>query len=260
MKRISLLDRLCREFPDRERERLRALIVCREVAVDGEILTDPKALVAAGAHVALHQSSSFVSRSGEKLAYALREWTFPVTGQVFIDAGASTGGFTDCLLRFGAERVYAVDVGWNQLDYTLRRNPRVVAMERTNIMQVGALDPIPFAGVADLSFRSLSGAASHIISLTSSGQLIALIKPQFETEHRLESFNGVVSRREDRHQILRDTVARLQDEGVCLSRMAASPVTGRGGNQEYLALLCSAESNQQELSSSEREKLISSLP
>lgn len=243
MKRVRLLDLMCSLYPHTQRERLMANIVCRDVRVNGELVCDPKQFVDAQSSITI-ETGGYVSRGALKLEHALKLWQVDVRGKVFLDAGASTGGFTDCLLSFGAAFVYAVDVGYNQLDYRLRSDQRVRVMERTNIMHVRDLDPVPDAAVADLSFRSITGAASHILSVTAAPLLIALIKPQFETDHRLSSFNGVVSSRVQRHQIIRDTITRLKDQGVALSALTASPVPGRSGNQEYLALLTRAEARE----------------
>jgi 23S rRNA (cytidine1920-2'-O)/16S rRNA (cytidine1409-2'-O)-methyltransferase len=236
MKRVRLLDLMCSLYPHTQRERLMAHIVCKDVRVDGELVSDPKQLVGTRSSVTI-ETGGYVSRGALKLEHALKLWNIDVKSRVFLDAGASTGGFTDCLLSFGASYVYAVDVGYNQLDYRLRRDERVCVMERTNIMHVRDLDPVPDAAVADLSFRSITGAASHILSLTKDQLLIALIKPQFETDHSIGEFDGVVSSLSERHQILRNVYEQLTDENVAFSALTASPIPGRSGNQEYLALL-----------------------
>ncbi|MDA3835741.1 MAG: TlyA family RNA methyltransferase, partial [Spirochaetales bacterium] len=164
-------------------------------------------------------------------------WDICAEGKIFLDAGASTGGFTDCLLQHGAAHVFSVDVGWNQLNYKLRSNPKVTVMEKTNIMLVDQLDPVPYAAVADLSFRSLTGAANHLLSLTAKPLLVALIKPQFETNRELTEFNGVVESTAVRHAIVKKTLHLLKEEGVAVSRLTASPILGRKGNREYFALL-----------------------
>ncbi len=236
MKRLSLLDLLCRRYPERDRERLLALILCRDVIVDGGRIVDPRESVSFDAHIEIHEDS-FVSRGGVKLQYALDLWNVTIQDKVFIDAGSSTGGFTDCLLQHGAKHIYAVDVGYNQLAYQLRRDDRVTVMEQTNIMHVSGLDPMPDAAVADLSFRSIGGAASHIIEQTQEGWMIALIKPQFELQHEIISFDGVIRDTSVVEKTMLKVFSILQDEGVGMERFVSSPIRGAKGNREYLAML-----------------------
>lgn len=215
-------------------------MLCGEVVVDGERVRDPRERFAADCEITM-VSKRFVSRGGEKLEGVLDAWHIDVEGKVVLDAGASTGGFTDCVLQRGAALVHAADVGHNQLDYSLRTNPRVHAMERTNIMDITALDPPPHLATADLSFRSIAGAARHILSLTTENLLVALIKPQFEWRDPDEAFSGVVRSEESVKRILADVRARLRAEGCEIAREAPSPITGRRGNQEYFFLLRAAD-------------------
>lgn len=219
-----------------ERERLLALVLCRDVLVNGGRITDPRELVSFDDVIDIREGG-YVSRGGIKLQHALDTWRVDVKDKVFIDAGASTGGFTHCLLDYGARRVYSVDVGYNQLSYQLRRDPRVVVMEQTNIMAVEDLDPAPHAAVADLSFRSIGGAAPHILSQTTEHWLIALIKPQFELQHELPTFDGVVRDAAVQRTILKKVSTALYEEGVGVERITASPIPGKKGNREFLALL-----------------------
>lgn len=234
MKRARLLDRLCALHPDRSREELLSLVLCGDVRVDGSRIRDPQERIGAEAAVAI-EHERYVGRGGVKLERALELWELPVDGRVFLDAGASTGGFTDCLLQRGARAVHAVDVGYNQLDYRLRRNERVIVHERTNIMHVAALDPVPDAAVADLSFRSLRGAARHLVDLTADRYAVLLIKPQFEWTDAPADFSGTVPA-EALDGILARTLDALGDEGLALFAMSESPITGRSGNREFLLL------------------------
>jgi 23S rRNA (cytidine1920-2'-O)/16S rRNA (cytidine1409-2'-O)-methyltransferase len=230
-----LLDLLVQLYPDESRERLFSRVLCAEVLVDGSVIRDPKAPVSADAEVVL-SSKKFVSRGGFKLDPALEIWGAEVLGKVFLDAGCSTGGFTDALLQRGASIVHAIDVGVGQLDWKLRVDPRVVVHEGTNVMEVLNLDPQPHAAVADLSFRSLRGAAAKILSLTQEGWMIALIKPQFEWLQPPPEFQGIVP--DDKFdEILAGLERDLKDEGVRLADRIPSVVRGRKGNQEYLARL-----------------------
>jgi 23S rRNA (cytidine1920-2'-O)/16S rRNA (cytidine1409-2'-O)-methyltransferase len=162
-------------------------------------------------------------------------------GLVWLDAGASTGGFTDCLLSRGALAVHAVDVGYNQLAWKLRSDKRVIVHEKTNIMEVEkkSLVPSPSFAVADLSFRSLRGAASKILSLlkpASDAGLIALVKPQFENPDE-ENFNGVVKSQTVIKNVLELLAADLEHEGVYIENAALSAIAGRKGNSEIFLLL-----------------------
>lgn len=234
-KQRRLLDHLAILYPEISRERLFARILCGDALVEGERLRDPKTLVWADAEVLL-DAKRFVSRGGYKLQAALDAWNLPVHKRVWVDAGASTGGFTDALLQAGAQLVHAVDVGTNQLDWSLRQNPQVRVLESTNIMEVQLLEPRPWGATADLSFRSLKGAAAHILSLTEGNLLVALIKPQFEWENPPPEFAGVVPP-EEVDRIVTSLVNRLALEGISVRKVLPSPVRGRKGNQELLAWL-----------------------
>lgn len=235
-RRWPLLDLLAQRYPECEREKLFARILCGEVFVDGALEKDPKRRVNESAELLL-SSRRFVSRGGWKLDAALDAWDIPVEGGIWLDAGASTGGFTDALLQRGARLVHTVDVGTNQLDFRLRMDRRVSVHEKTNIMTLSALEPRPEGAVADLSFRSLRGAAGKILELTSGGLLIALLKPQFEAGPELgEGFRGVIEDAQLAPVLVR-TLEELADEGVHAVRLLPSPIRGRRGNQEFLIQL-----------------------
>lgn len=233
MKKKRLMQRLVEEFPEYTEKELFAAVLCGEVLVGSERIRDSKAMVAGDAVLELTRRK-YVSRGGFKLEKVLELWDLPVRGSRVLDAGSSTGGFTDCLLQKGAESVYAVDVGYNQLDYSLRTDPSVVVMERTNIMSVESLDPPPHWAVADLSFRSLRSAARHILDLTLDRRLIALMKPQFELERPDDDFDGVIRDPELILEIAAKLMAEMAGEGAYVRNAALSPVTGRKGNQELL--------------------------
>ncbi len=237
--RRRLIEALKEGHPEIEEKELYARVLCGEVLVDGEKVRDPSRRVSPGSRLAFQPRARFVSRGGEKLDPVLALWQVPVEGRVFLDAGSSRGGFAHALLQRGARRVYAVDVGYNQLDYRLRRDPRVTVLERTNLMslQPGMLDPPPQAAVADLSFRSLERAAAHLLRLAAEGWAIALVKPQFEWARPGPDFRGVVVRRSDTLAILADLLRRLWAEGSYVCRAARSPLPGRKGNIEFFFLL-----------------------
>lgn len=245
------------------RDQIVARIVCGEVLVDGERVRNPRTLVDEEAAIALAEPRRFVSRAGLKLQHAVSLWQLPVRGRSFIDAGCSTGGFTDCLLQNGARRVYAVDVGRNQLDYRLRRDARVVAWERTNVIDLrpADFDEAPSAAVADLSFRSLRRAAAHLLSLASDGWIVALAKPQFEWRRPREGFDGVVRDAAVVADVLASLVSDLWAEGAYLARAAVAPLRGRRGNVEVLLdLRRSAQGSAQAAESCLRQALDELVP
>jgi 23S rRNA (cytidine1920-2'-O)/16S rRNA (cytidine1409-2'-O)-methyltransferase len=239
MKRQELLALLRKLQPAADPEELHASILCGEVLVEGQRIRDPRFLVPADLSAIVFQRRRFVSRGGWKLEGALAGWGLEVAGQCLLDAGCSTGGFTDCLLQRGARRVIAVDVGYGQVDYRLRCDPRVVVLERTNALELTAarLPERPAAAVADLSFRSLRKAAAHLLSLTAGGWLAALVKPQFEWRHPDAGFRGVVRDREALREILADVAVDLAREGAFLQRASPAEPAGARGNREFFFLL-----------------------
>jgi 23S rRNA (cytidine1920-2'-O)/16S rRNA (cytidine1409-2'-O)-methyltransferase len=241
--RVSLIELLKRLFPLRDEKDLFAEILRGGVMVQGRTVLKPGVPVAADAEIVVREKAPYVSRGGEKLAAALARWSLDCAGKVWVDAGCSTGGFTDCLLQHGAALVHAIDVGENVLDWRVRSHPRVRVHEGVNIMAVGpgALQPAPECAVADLSFRSLRKAAAHILSLTRGAWGIFLVKPQFEYQSPPETFHGVVSDPAVLRVILRELLAALGAEGVYADQAMPSPLTGRKGNQEFLFLFRSGK-------------------
>jgi 23S rRNA (cytidine1920-2'-O)/16S rRNA (cytidine1409-2'-O)-methyltransferase len=235
-RRIKLLELLLQRYPEQSRERHLSSILCGDVFVSGELIRDPRRPVDYGTSLEI-KPKPFVSRGGEKLDNVLREWNIDVRDKIILDAGASTGGFTHCLLERGARHVYAVDVGRNQIHPRFRSDPRVTLYENTNIMAVDSLDPVPAGAVCDLSFRSLRRAAKHIIGITSEGWLISLVKPQFEWRNPAEDFDGVVRSADALAEILTDLIQGLQEEGLFVARAAESPLHGRSGNREFFFYL-----------------------
>ena len=181
----------------------------------------------------------FVSRGGEKLDAALTFWSIDVGGQRVLDAGASTGGFTDCVLQRGAAAVVAVDVGHGQLAWTIRSDPRVEVMERTNLRGLETLSggPAEFA-VADLSFISLITVAPALARLTTAdAQLVLLIKPQFEAGRARVGRGGVVRDCAVHRDVLGEVTAGLRTHGLVVADVMRSPLKGAEGNVEFLALV-----------------------
>ena len=230
------------------RARAQALVMSGAVWVDGDVTTKAGYRVAPDSEVVVEspRESSFVSRAGEKLDHALGAFGIRVEGRDCIDAGASTGGFTEVLLRRGARRVAAVDVGYGQLDWSLRQDSRVVVMERTNVRYLSGED-LPFSPdllVADLSFISLMVALGHLLSTTPSiEEAVVLVKPQFEAGPDLVGRGGLVRDAAVRAAVLRDVVEAFERMGFGAVEVTRSPVAGRrAGNVEYpLRLLRGAE-------------------
>ena len=221
------------------RTRAQAFIMAGAVRVDGELVTKAGSRVAPDSEVAVEapREGSFVSRAGEKLDHALNAFGMVVEDRDCLDAGASTGGFTDVLLRRGARRVVAVDVGYGQLDWSLRQDPRVAVVERTNVRYLSGED-LPFAPdllVADLSFISLSVALENILSTTPSiEEAVVLVKPQFEAGPEHVGRGGLVRNPEVRAAVLRDVTEAFESIGFGAVDVTRSPVAGRrAGNVEY---------------------------
>ena len=230
--REKLIKVLTAEFPDYTEKELYSMIMCGEVKVGDETVREAARKINPEANITI-AVKRWVSRGGEKLDSAIKTWDINCNGKVVLDAGASTGGFTDCLIHYGAVLVHSVDVGYNQLDYRLRSDSRVNVLERTNIMSVKQLDPAVDFAVADLSFRSIKGAAGHILRLTSENMLIALVKPQFELADTT-GFDGVIRDDEVLQKVLFETAAGLESEGVKVNAVISSPIRGGKGNREFL--------------------------
>jgi 23S rRNA (cytidine1920-2'-O)/16S rRNA (cytidine1409-2'-O)-methyltransferase len=188
--------------------------------------------------IAAVTGDDYVSRGGHKLAAALDRFAVPVDGRVAADVGASTGGFTDCLLRRGAARVYAVDVGRGQLAWSLRNDPRVVVMERTNIrdLAAGALEPVPDLCVVDVSFISLRTVAPHLLAVCAPDtDFVLLVKPQFEAGRARVGRGGVVRDPAVHAAVLDEVIAGLNGAGIGVRALTPSPLRGADGNVEFLA-------------------------
>ena len=219
---------------DYSREKAFALILAGSVTVNNSVIRDPKIKLNKNDKIEI-KLKKYVSRGGFKLEKAIKEFNIDCKGKVVLDAGASSGGFTDCLLQNGASMVYSVDVGYNQLDFTLRRNNKVCVMEKTNIKDVHQLPTNVDFAVADLSFRSIVPVISKILNLTQEKKLIALLKPQFEIDStRYPEFNGVISD----VSMLKDVVVNFfkscKELGYLITEFCESPITGGKGNREFL--------------------------
>lgn len=238
-KKELLLSFLIHKYPEKRKKELYAQILCGEVIVNGCVIKNPHMPVDVLSIIDFRADKKFVSRGGEKLDYILDSWNIETKNKVVLDVGSSTGGFTDCVLKHGARIVYAVDVGYNQLAFSLRNNARVRVMERTKVMELtrDSLKPSPDFAVMDLSFRSIRRAAYHVLTLLDGGRLISLIKPQFEYIHPQIDFDGVVRSKGEILRILKSLIKDLKQEGVEVLRIGKSPILGRKGNHEYFFYL-----------------------
>ena len=233
------------------REKAQSLIVAGLVSVDGRPAQKSAELIGPDAALAVETSDGFVSRGGEKLEHALATFSIAVDGLVCLDAGASTGGFTDVLLRRGAERVYAVDVGHGQLDWRLRGDPRVVVMERTNVRTLEALPEPIDAAVADVSFISLRLVLPTIGRLARPGApIVVLVKPQFEAGKDQVPRGGVVRDPATHRRVLLDLWVWALAHGLTPSGLTPSPIRGPAGNVEFLLWLTNAPADAADLSAS----------
>ncbi len=220
------------------REKARVMVMEGAVLADSRKVVKPSSLVSEDAVVQVLQRPAYVGRGGLKLEGALDEFGVDVASQVVMDVGASTGGFTDCLLQRGASRVYAVDVGYGQLDYRLRQDPRVVVMERVNARYPLALPERVDLATVDLSFISLEKVLPSVSEVVKNGgRIVALVKPQFEAGRRQVGKGGVVKDPLVHATVLGRFICWAVDRGFRLEGLTASTVLGADGNQEFFVLL-----------------------
>lgn len=221
------------------RERAQSLILGAKVLVNGLLMTKAGQAVSPEAEIQLlGQTIPYVSRGGLKLEHALRHFGIDPSGRIALDAGASTGGFTDCLLSFGAARVYAVDVGYGQLDMKLRNDPRVVVRERQNIRYLShELVPEPIqVATMDTSFISLKLVIPAVLKFLEPGAvMVALIKPQFEAGREQAARGAGVIRDPAVHEQVCESVSVFtQKLGFDIIGTVPSPILGPKGNREFL--------------------------
>ena len=224
-----------KKFSD-SREKAKREILSGWVKVNGETIRDASCMIEGSETIVVERPGGlFVSRGGEKLARALSYFEIPVKGFICADLGSSTGGFTDCLLKNGAVKVYSIDVGYGQLDYALRIDPRVVVLERTNARTIERNifnEKIDFI-TADLSFISFTKVSETILRVFESADGVALIKPQFEAD-KSEHKKGVVTKAENHLAILSRTIDALMRQGLGIKGLTHSPIKGPKGNIEFL--------------------------
>ncbi len=233
-KRLDLL--LQEKHPALSRNRIKAEIMAGNVLVNGSVNDKPGSLINPEADLYLRKPENpYVSRGGLKLAAALNDLDITVKDMIVLDAGSSTGGFTDCLLQNDARLVYAVDVGYGQLDYKLRQDPRVIVMERLNIrdLTLDDLKKIPHLAVVDVSFISLTKVIPVLKQLSIS-QLLLLVKPQFEVGRTDADKGKGVIRDPSLHQKVLISIAQFSaDAGYCIKNIVHSRYPGPKGNIEY---------------------------
>jgi len=220
------------------REKAKALIMAGQVVVDDHLADKAGLMVSVEAEIRLKgEPLPYVSRGGLKLAEGLDLFGIKVDGLSAIDVGASTGGFTDCLLQRGARLVYAVDVGYGQLAWKLREDPRVVSMEKTNIrhLEPGTLPELPDMAVIDASFISLDKVLPPTLRLIKDeGTILALIKPQFEVGKGQVGKGGVVRDEKKHLEVVATITALAQSLGLLVLGVCDSPILGPKGNKEFL--------------------------
>ena len=221
------------------RNKAQRLVMAGEVRVDGQLVHKSSELFDPSCNIVIKNKPKFVSRGGLKLEKAIAEFNInDIGGKICVDVGASTGGFTDCLLQNGAEKVYAVDVGFGQLHYSLRKNPKVIVMERLNVKDVkGFPEPVELVTI-DVSFISLKRVLPIIKSWYKAGKtmrVIALIKPQFEVGRKIAAKGrGVIRSEKDRQKVVKEILSAAQAEGLKVLGVTESPIKGPKGNVEYL--------------------------
>jgi len=218
------------------REKAQALILAGKVLVEGKVISKPGAFVHPKASIEVKEGLPYVSRGGLKLEFALKTFGVDPAGKVAIDVGASTGGFTDCLLQHGASKVYAVDVGYGQLAWKLRQDPRVVVLERTNIRYLASLPELVDLATIDVSFISLRLVLPPVLNLLKpEAEIVALIKPQFEAGREKVGKKGVVRDPQVHREVLESLIDFAHGLGLSTSGLTVSPLLGPEGNVEFFA-------------------------
>ena len=223
------------------REKAKRTIMAGLVTVDGRLEDKPGSRFDIDSDVQVKgRECPYVSRGGLKLQKAIEEWGVDCSGAVCIDMGASTGGFTDCMLQHGASKVYAIDVGYGQLDYRLRTDERVVNMEKTNIRYLDTdliIEPVDLISI-DVSFISLKHmfpVAAQVLS--EDGKILCLVKPQFEAGREQVGKGGIVREPAVHEEVIKNVIGYAEDNGLYPLALSWSPIRGAKGNIEYLLLL-----------------------
>lgn len=222
--------------PHYSRAQIQSWIMQGKITVDGKIITKPGTMIGADAAIVCDiQEPKYVSRAGFKLEKALEHFGIDVAGLVVMDAGISTGGFTDLLLQQGAYRVYGVDVGYGQVHEKIRRDPRVVLMERMNLRELKKLPEVIDMVTLDLSFISITKVMDAVDTiLKPGGTLITLIKPQFEARKEEVGRGGIVRDAAIHQEVIKRVTMALETRGYQCHGIIESPLLGATGNKEFL--------------------------
>ncbi len=237
-KRKIRLDQLAQErMPQYSRRQIQSWIMQGKVMIDDKIVTKPGTQVSDEVQLTFDiEEPKFVGRGGFKLEKALDEFNIDVADLTALDAGISTGGFTDCLLQRGVKKVYGVDVGYGQVHERLREDSRVVLLERTNLRELQSVGELVDLVTLDLSFISVLKVMTAVVNLLKpSGQLIVLVKPQFEAGKHEVGAGGIVRDEKIRQAVVEMVVDGIQEYGFEMLGLTESPIAGAKGNVEYLA-------------------------
>lgn len=251
MDRVRLDVRLVEEGLVESRTLAQRLVMAGQVRVNGQMVLKPSTITKPEDNLEIDRGSQFVSRGGDKLNAALEAFNLSIAGNVCADIGASTGGFTDCLLKNGAKRVYAIDVGRGILDWSLRNDPRVIVFEGTNIRYLQSLPEMIDLITIDVSFISLKIVLPAAIKFLNPGKeahatpiqpansgIIALIKPQFEAGRtEVKRGKGVIKDPTIHHRVVSEIITCAEELKLNVSGIIRSPLTGPKGNQEFLIYL-----------------------
>jgi len=226
-------------FPTREKAK--SAIMAGEVLVEGERVNKSGQRIKAESNISvIKKETAYVSRGGEKLEKAIKVFNINVKGKRVIDVGASTGGFTDCLLKFGAKKIYCIDVGYGQLAWKLQKDSRVVVIDRTNIRYLNAdkFDDLFELATIDVSFISLDKVLPAVYNLIGErGEVVALIKPQFEAGREFIQKGGLVKKAEVHQVVIERVGEKAQKIGFGIQDLTFSPLKKASGNIEYLICL-----------------------
>lgn len=232
------LDQLLHErFTQYSRQQLQSWIMQGKAKVEGRVMSKPGTLVDPEATIELSiEEPKYVGRAGFKLEKALDHFAIDVQGLIVLDAGISTGGFTDCLLQRGAKKIYGVDVGYGQVHEKIRHDDRVVLLERTNLRLLQEVGELVDLVTLDLSFISILKVMEAVTGLLKpDGQLVTLIKPQFEAEREDVGRGGIIKDATVHERVVHDVTHGIESFGFKLIGVIESPIEGGSGNKEFLA-------------------------
>jgi 23S rRNA (cytidine1920-2'-O)/16S rRNA (cytidine1409-2'-O)-methyltransferase len=231
------LDQLLHERePQYSRAQIQSWIMQGKVSIDGKVITKPGTIIAVDTQLTYDfKEPKYVSRAGFKLEKALEHFKIDVTGFVVMDAGLSTGGFTDCLLQKGAQKVYGVDVGYGQVHEKIRNDARVEVIERTNLREVRDLGQLVDLVTLDLSFISVLKVMDAVDAvLKPDGKLLVLIKPQFEARKEDVGKGGIIRDPKIHEEVIKRVTSGIQGHGYQCQGVTQSPIEGTTGNKEFL--------------------------